>query len=124
MDDTGWTECRIDFYALQKINQVIDLLPSADRWCKGTLYDTMGRRCIIGAIWSIHGGRVLYEPIRQAIQEVTGRRFVNIPKFNDHRSTTYPKVMAVLHRAKQDILNGTVGQPVKQRSWIRRLFGA
>jgi hypothetical protein len=116
---------RID--ALEKIDRVIEQLPSEDRWCKGALYTVDGRRCILGAMQAVNGAMVLKQPILQAIQEVTGRRYTAIETFNDRRTTTHAQVVAVLHRARQDILDGTAGfnaATVSRISWLRRLVGA
>jgi hypothetical protein len=113
---------RID--ALEKIDRVIDQLPSEARWCKGALYTVDGRRCILGAMQAVNGAMVLKQPILQAIQEVTGRRYTAIETFNDRRTTTYPQVVAVLHRARQDIIEGSAGynrSATSRISWLRRL---
>lgn len=112
--------------ALEKIDRVIEQLPSEDRWCKGALYTVDGRRCILGAMQAVNGAMILKAPILQAIQEVTGRRYTAIETFNDRRTTTHTQVIAVLQRARQDILEGTAGcQTVAPRtSWFKRLVFA
>jgi hypothetical protein len=104
---------RID--ALEKIDRVIEQLPSEDRWCKGALYTVDGRRCILGAMQAVNGAMVLKQPILQAIQEVTGRRYTAIETFNDRRTTTHAQVVAVLHRARQDILADFLAPPARRR---------
>ena len=116
---------RID--ALEKIDRVIEQLPTEDRWCKGALYTVDGRRCILGAMQAVNGAMTLKQPILQAIQEVTGRRYTAIETFNDRRTTTHAQVVAVLRRARQDILDGTAGysvMPASRMSWLKRLVGA
>ena len=116
---------RVD--ALEKIDRVIEQLPSEDRWCKGALYTVDGRRCILGAMQAVNGAMTLKQPILQAIQEVTGRRYTAIETFNDRRTTTHAQVVAVLQRARQDILEGTTGYPVSATSrisWLKRLVGS
>jgi hypothetical protein len=113
---------RID--ALEKIDRVIDQLPNEERWCKGALYTVDGRRCVLGAMQAVNGTMVLKQPILQAIQEVTGRRYTAIETFNDRRTTTYSQIVAVLHRARQDIIDGSVGcnpSATSRISWLRRL---
>ncbi len=113
---------RID--ALEKIDRVIEQLPSEERWCKGALYTVDGRRCILGAMQAVNGAMVLKQPILQAIQEVTGRRYTAIETFNDRRTTTYPQVIAVLNRARQDIIDGHTGYApgsTSRISWLKRL---
>jgi hypothetical protein len=108
---------------LEKIDRVIEQLPTEDRWCKGALYTVDGRRCILGAMQAVNGAMTLKQPILQAIQEVTGRRFTAIETFNDRRTTTHAQVMAVLQRARQDILNGTAGTSTAatRTFWLTRL---
>ena len=115
---------RID--ALEKIDRVIDQIPDAARWCQGALYTIDGRRCILGAMQAVPGAMSLKQPILQAIQEVTGRRFTAIETFNDRRTTTHSQVVTVLHRARHDILAGTVGTPVapSRLAWLKRLVHA
>ncbi|HEY3919701.1 MAG TPA: hypothetical protein VGL83_18065 [Stellaceae bacterium] len=116
---------RVD--ALEKIDRVIDQLPSEERWCKGALYTVDGRRCILGAMQAVNGAMTLKQPILQAIQEVTGRRYTAIETFNDRRTTTHAQVMMVLRRARQDILDGNAGYnpgAVARMSWLKRLVGA
>lgn len=114
---------RID--ALEKIDRVIEQLPSEERWCKGALYTVDGRRCILGAMQAVNGAMTLKQPILQAIQEVTGRRYTAIETFNDRRTTTHAQVVAVLRRARQDIIEGTTGAPPATRGfWLKRLVFA
>jgi len=113
---------RID--ALEKIDRVIEQLPREDRWCQGALYTIDGRRCILGAMQAVNGAMVLKQPILHAIHEVTGRRYTAIETFNDRRSTTHAQVMAVLQRARYDIIEGRAGRPVRSASriaWLTRL---
>ena len=115
---------RID--VLEKIDRVIEQLPSEERWCKGALYTVDGRRCILGAMQAVSGAMVLKQPILQAIQEVTGRHFTAIETFNDRRTTTHAQVLAVLQRARQDILAGTAGYQTAaaRNGWLKRLVFA
>lgn len=115
---------RID--ALEKIDRVIEQLLTEDRWCKGALYTVDGRRCILGAMQAVEGAMILKHPILQAIQEVTGRRYKAIEVFNDRRTTTHAQVLAVLRRARENILGGTASyQAVAPRtSWLKRLVFA
>jgi hypothetical protein len=73
---------------------------------------------------AVSGAMILKQPILQAIQEVTGRRYTAIETFNDRRTTTYPQVVAVLHRARQDIIDGSTGYnpgATSRMSWLKRL---
>jgi hypothetical protein len=116
---------RID--ALDKIDRVIEQLPSEERWCKGALYTVDGRRCILGAMQAVNGAMVLKQPILQAIQEVTGRRYTAIETFNDRRTTTYSQIVSVLNRAREDIIEGSAGcsaGATSRISWLKRLVRA
>jgi hypothetical protein len=115
---------RID--ALEKIDRVIEQIPSAERWCQGALYTIDGRRCILGAMQAVPGAMALKQPILQAIQEVTGRRYTAIETFNDRRTTTHAQVTAVLRQARRDIIDGTVGHAVTRSRmvWFKRLVRA
>jgi len=106
LDDTGF---RDRFGPLDKIDRVIDLLATEERWCRGTLRTRDGRHCILGAIQTVAGARVLIRPISTAIEQVTGRRFAwsglrNIPLFNDDSTTTHALVLRVLFQARENII--------------------
>jgi hypothetical protein len=103
LDDLGFGR---NVEALEKIDKVLELLATEDRWCKGKLISLDGRRCIIGALQAVDGTAALIAPIRLAIHQVTGQAFRRIEVFNDHRSTTHALVIAVLLRARQNILYG------------------
>jgi hypothetical protein len=98
--------------ALEKMDKVLDLLATEDRWCKGKLISSDGRRCIIGALQAVDGTTLLIPPIRLAIQQVTGKTFRRIELFNDHRSTTHALIIAVLQQARENIVNGIDEAPV------------
>ena len=72
-----------------KIDKVIDLLGTSDRWCKGTLKTHDGRRCIRGAIMAVDGVGTLQPVVLRAINEVTGRHYRRIESFNDHPDTNH-----------------------------------
>jgi hypothetical protein len=91
---------------LQKLDAVIDLLGSADRWCKGALRSHDGRHCIRGAIRAVSGSELLEPAILQAIGQVAGRRFRRIEAFNDHPNTSHDQVIAVLNRARRNLEPG------------------
>ena len=98
--------CEVQINALEKIDKVIDLLATPDRWCKGELRSTDGRRCIIGAIAETDGRTVLNAPILNAIAQVTGQVYRRIEVFNDDERTTHELVLQVLRHARQNILLG------------------
>jgi hypothetical protein len=103
LDDVGFRD-RIG--PLDKIERVIDLLATEERWCKRQLVSEDGRRCIMGAVQAADGARVLVGPILFAIRQVSGRRFWRIESFNDDPATTHPLVLQVLHQARENIING------------------
>src|SRR5690242_350758 len=94
--------------SLHKLDTVIDLLETPDRWCKGALRSHDGRYCIRGAIRAVSGSDVLEPAILQAIGQVAGRRFRRIEAFNDHPNTTHDQVVSVLTRARGN-LGSTLG---------------
>src|SRR5215471_10199619 len=97
---------------LRKIDQVIDLLASPDKWCKAAYRTPDGRFCIRGAMRAIEGGEPLKPIVLQAICDVTDRRYLQIESFNDYPYTQYAEVLRVLHRARQLVVNGwTPGFP-------------
>lgn len=98
-------ELRLD--ALERIERVIDLLDSEERWCKGKLRTDEGRFCILGAVREADAELLLYGPILRAIREVTGHAYRQIEKFNDSWLTTHALVIDVLERARQDLESGT-----------------
>jgi hypothetical protein len=73
--------------SLQKLDAVMDLLGSADRWCKGALRSHDGRYCIRGAIRAVSGTELLEPVILQAIGQVAGRRLP--PHRSLQRSSQY-----------------------------------
>ncbi len=86
---------------LHKIDAVIDLLSTPDKWCKGALRSHDGRYCIRGAVMSVGATDALEPVILHAIGEVAGRRFRRIESFNDYPNTTHEQIVAVLHRARR-----------------------
>ena len=87
----------------QKLDAVIDLLGTPDRWCKGALRSHDGRYCIRGAIRAVNGAELLEPAILQAIGQVAGRRFRRVEAFNNHPNTTHDQVVGVLTRARHNI---------------------
>ena len=91
---------------VQKLDAVIDLLGSADRWCKGALRSHDGRYCIRGAVRAVSGSDLLEPAILQAITQVAGRRYRRIEAFNDHPNTTHDHVVTVLARTRCNLESG------------------
>ena len=88
--------------SLAKIDAVMDLLGTEDRWCKGALKNLTGQRCLMGAMQEA-GALVLKPYVLEAAREVTGKSFHTIESFNDRRSTSHALVIDVLHRARHNI---------------------
>jgi hypothetical protein len=86
-----------------KIDRVIDLLATPDRWCKGTPWTHDGRHCIRAAIMAVDGLGTLRPIVLRAINEVTGRHFWSIEKFNDHPDTNHAQVVEALARVRTDL---------------------
>src|ERR1700730_2696437 len=78
---------------MYKIERVIDLPATPDRWCKGTLWTHDGRHCIRAAIMAVDGLGTLRPIVLRAINEVTGRHSWSIEKFNDHPDTNHAQVV-------------------------------
>jgi hypothetical protein len=74
---------------VSKIDQVIDLLATPDRWCKGHFKKPDGSYCIRGAMMAVGADESLKPIVLQAIRDVTRRRYLRIESFNDHPYTDY-----------------------------------
>ena len=110
-----------------KIDKVINLLATPDRWCKGTLRTHDGRHCIRGAIMAVDGVGTLQPVVLRAINEVTGRHYRRIESFNDHPDTDHGQVVEVLARARDDLVAGRLAvlrsKPPAPTGWRARLTG-
>jgi len=102
--------------SLDRLDAVIDLIGTPDRWCKGALRSHDGRYCIRGAVRAVDGAELLEPAILQAVVEVAGRRFRRIEAFNDHPNTSHDQVVAVLARARDNIV---AGKPVGNTARLR-----
>ena len=99
-------ESRIEI--LDKLEEVIALLSDKRRWCQGQLQTADGRYCIGGAMMAVGATLALRAPILQAIEQVTGRDYARIERFNDHPRTTHGLVLKALHKARENIIGGAV----------------
>ena len=117
--------------SVRKMDEVIDLLGTPDRWCKGALRSHDGRYCIRGAVRAVDAADVLEPVILEAIGQVAGKRFRRIELFNDHPNTSHEQVLAVLYRARENLSSGhpgVVGDRVAQApsrfaTWRSAVFG-
>lgn len=105
--------------SLQHIDAVIDRLSTPEKWCKGALRSHDGRYCIRGAVRAVGAADVLEPVILQAIGEVAGKRFCRIESFNDHPNTSHAQVLAVLNRARDNMILGNGAPPAPQVSQTR-----
>jgi hypothetical protein len=106
---------------LYKIDAVIDLLSTPDKWCKGALRSHDGRYCIRGAVRAVDAVEVLEPMILRAIGEVAGKRFRRIESFNDHPNTSHDQVIAVLYRAREHIGAGAPPFAIERPAAVSRL---
>lgn len=95
--------------SVRKMDEVIDLLGTPDKWCKGALRSHDGRYCIRGAVRAVDGADLLEPTILDAIGQVAGKRFRRIESFNDHPNTSHEQVVAVLIRARENLVSGKAG---------------
>ena len=113
-----------DNHPLAKLGAVERLLATEQQWCKGRLRDAHGRHCLVGAIETVGGRPVLQKVVLQAAREVSGKRYWRIEFFNDDPRTTHGDVLQVLHRARENLITGMIGDydrlPRYQR-WMRAL---
>jgi hypothetical protein len=89
---------------LAKLGLVETLLAREQQWCKGRLRDAEGRHCLVGAIEAADAWQDLPRIILRAVRQVSGRRHWRIEAFNDHPLTTHREILAVLRRAREEIL--------------------
>ena len=102
--------------SLDKLDAVVELIGTPDRWCKGALRSHDGRYCIRGAVRAVDGAELLEPAILQAVVEVAGRRFRRIEAFNDHPNPSHDQIVAVLSRARDNIIGG---KPVGNTARLR-----
>jgi hypothetical protein len=107
--------------SLDRLDAVVELIGTPDRWCKGALRSHDGRYCIRGAVRAVDGAELLEPAILQAVVEVAGRRFRRIEAFNDHPNTSHDQIVAVLSRARDNII---AGKPVGNAARLRETTAA
>ena len=90
---------------VSKIDQVIDLLATPDKWCQGSYKTPDGRYCIRGAIVAVEGANNLRPIVLQAMREVTGKHYFRIESFNDRADTNHAQVVQVLMRARARLMS-------------------
>src|SRR5260221_4048226 len=80
---------------LDKLDEVIDLLGSEDRWCQKALRTDDGRRCIVGALVDAKAKKQLYGLVLASAREVTGVSYTSVERFNDDTATGHRLLLAV-----------------------------
>lgn len=96
----------IPWIAVEKLDRILALLRTADRWCQGAMERDGGRRCMIGAMRAAHAELLLERPILHAIRQVTGHNYWRIESFNDSKATTHALVLEVLAKTRENLQNG------------------
>jgi len=97
---------------LQKIDAVIDLIGTPERWTKGSFRTIDGRYCLRGALQTLDQSEILGPIILDAINQMTWKNYWNIEAFNDHVLTDHKTILAVLTKARENIAAGHfVGAP-------------
>jgi hypothetical protein len=89
--------------AVRKVDRAIDLLRNEDRWCKNRLRTTDGKRCLLAALLDARARR-LSTSVLAAAKELTGKTYSRVESFNDDDATHHGLVLAVLRRAREDLL--------------------
>src|ERR1700674_1438787 len=102
---------------MNKIREALDWFgPNGERWGKGSIMDTRGNACILGALrevgtvrmpcYSINKGvtttpeyRHIAATIREQYGERCGVTHIGIGGFNDHPDTTWPDVERIMEKA-------------------------
>src|SRR5258708_14121331 len=85
--------------SLDKLDAVLELIGTPDRWCKGALRSYDGRYCIRGAVRAVDGSELLEPAILQAVVGLAARRFRRIAAFNDPPHTTHHQIVPAFSRA-------------------------
>ncbi len=105
---------------LQKMDKLIDLIGTPGRWGKGRFWTPDGRYCLRGAMREVDRSETLGPVILDAINEVTGRNYWRIESFNDNARTDHEQLVAVLIRARQNILAGRIVAQPSALTWCWR----
>ena len=111
---------------LLKLGQVERLLATEQQWCKGSLQDSDGRRCLMGAMKAAEARQMLEAIMLRAAREVGGKRYWRVEFFNDDPRTTHADVLRVLRRARENVIAEMAGHSHRQlwRQRFSRMFRA
>jgi hypothetical protein len=108
---------------LDKLDEVVSLLGSEDRWCQKALRTDDGRRCIVGALVDAKAKKQLYGLVLASAREVTGVSYTSVERFNDDSATDHRLVLAVLGDVRRRVMLGDLPVDVTARaSFLQRLM--
>ncbi len=108
---------------LDRLDEVIGLLGSEDRWCQKALRTDDGRRCIVGAMVDAKAKKQLYGLVLASAREVTGVSYTSVERFNDDSATNHRLVVAVLDDVRHRVMLGGVPSEVSSRaSFLQRIM--
>jgi len=108
---------------LDKLDEVIDLLGSEDKWCQKALRTDDGRRCIVGALVDAKAKKQLYGLVLASAREVTGVSYTSVERFNDDSATDHTLVLAVLDDVRHRVMVGDVPVDASAKaSFLQRLM--
>jgi hypothetical protein len=92
----------------EQFDRVIALIEAPNHWVKHSYNTPWGGYCLKEAL-NIVGVTEIFEPaILKAAEEVMERDFCCIESFNDHPLTQHADVIAVLHRARANMVGGSI----------------
>ncbi len=115
----------IDFnrrqHLLDKLDLVVHLLDSEDKWCKHQFLAWNGKRCILAALFLTRSRYLLGPVILAAARDVTGIGFTRIDSFNDDSATDHALVIAVLDRTHERILTGQIPPAAHHRPLLTKI---
>ena len=108
---------------LDKLDEVVSLLGSEDRWCQKALRTDDGRRCIVGALVDAKAKKQLYGLVLASAREVTGVSYTSVERFNDDSATDHRLVLAVLGDVRRRVMLGDLPVDATARaSFLQRLM--
>jgi len=108
---------------LDRLDEVIGLLGSEDRWCQKALRTDDGRRCIVGAMVDAKAKKQLYGLVLASAREVTGVSYTSVERFNDDSATNHRLVLAVLDDVRHRVMLGDVPSDVSLKaSFLQRIM--
>lgn len=108
---------------LVRLGRVERLLANESQWCKGRLRDSDGRHCLVGAIEAADCWPEVARVILRAARQISGKRYWRIESFNDDPRTTHADVLAVLRRARQNII-ATMAKECETQPWHQKWLQA